>query len=149
MKPTVSEKMTLGPVRQVDPAQGRIERREEKVLRQNLRARHLVEERRFAGIGVADERDDRVRRLLALGAVQRARAAYLIELLLQAFDLFLQLTPVGLDLRFAGTAEEACTAALAFEVGPRANQAPALVVEVSEFDLKPAFLGPRAPAEDL
>ena len=43
--------------------------------------------------------------------------------------------PICLDLRFAGAAEEAKTAALAFKVGPAAHQSPRLIIEMRKFDL--------------
>ncbi len=55
----------LGAVRQLDRAQRRIERREQHVGFEHPRPRHAVEQRRLAGIGVADQRHDRIRHPLA------------------------------------------------------------------------------------
>src|ERR1700730_12865773 len=46
---------------------------------------------------------------------------------------------VSLDLGFAGTAEEAKTAALTFQMGPRSNQPRFLVGEMGELDRQRAF----------
>ena len=56
---------------------------------------------------------------------------------------------VGLDLRFAGAAEKAEAAALAFEMGPGPHQPALLIVEMGELDLQAPFPRPRARAEDL
>src|SRR3546814_16003205 len=56
---------------------------------------------------------------------------------------------VGFDLRFAGAAEKAEAAALAFEVGPTPHQPPGLIIEMRQLDLEPPFGGRRALAEDF
>src|SRR5690606_24427529 len=109
----------------------------------------FVEKGRFSGIGIADDRDHRERHLLALGAVQVARAPHRLQLALQLYDFVLQDPPVGLDLCFAGAAEEAAAAALALEMGPASDQPALLVVEMRKLDLQGAFLRPRPLAEYL
>jgi hypothetical protein len=57
--------------------------------------------------------------------------------------------PVGLDLGFTGTSEETKAAALPLEVSPAPDEPACLVIEVSEFNLKPTFGGCSALAENL
>src|SRR3546814_2354505 len=64
-------------------------------------------------------------------------------------DGALPIAAVGLDLRFAGTAEEAETAALALEVGPAAHQTPRLIIEMRKLDLQAALGRRGAFAEDF
>ncbi len=81
--------------------------------------------------------------------MQVARAAHHLQLALQLDDLVLQDAPVGLDLRFAGAAQKAAAAALALQMGPASDETPALIFEMRQLDLKRAFLGAGAPAENF
>ena len=143
MKPTVSDRMTRRPGRQPQPAHGRVERGEQLVARRHLGAGQRVEQGRFAGVGVADQRDHRERHPPPRGAVQAAGAPHLLQLLLQPHDAVADQPAVGLDLRLAGAAEEAEAAALPLQVGPGPHQAGALVVQMRQFDLQRAFPGAR------
>ena len=149
MKPTVSDRMTGVPCGSRTRRSVGSSVANSMSSRQHAAPGQPVEQRRLAGIGVADDRDDRKRHLLALGAVQVAGAPDRFQLALQLDDLFLQHAPVGFDLGFAGAAEEAGAAALAFKVGPAAHQPPLLVVQMREFDLQRAFLGPGASTENF
>ena len=81
--------------------------------------------------------------------MERAGALHLLELALDLGDALADQAAVGLDLGFAGAAQEAEAAALAFQMGPAPDQARALIGQVRELDLQPAFPRARAFAEDL
>ena len=149
MNPTVSDRMIAPAGRQAEPAHGGVQRGEQLVARRDLGAGQRVEQRRFARVGVADQRHHRERHPPACRAVQAAGPPHLLQLLLQLDDAFADQAPVGFDLCLAGAAEEAEAAALAFEVGPRPHQARALILQMRQFDLECAFLGGGALAEDV
>ena len=128
---------------------GRIERGEEQVFRHDVSAGQVVEQRGFAGIGIADQGDHRPGCLAAPLTVQPARAFDLFELAAQPRHAVADQAAVGFDLGFARPAKEAVAAALALKVGPAAHQPPGLIVEMGEFDLESAFGGRRALAEDF
>src|SRR3546814_10863300 len=107
-----------------------LECREQQVLRHNVGARQAVEQRRFAGVGIADQRDHRPGRALPPAAMQPARSLDLIEYAPQPRHAIADHPAVGFDLRFAGAAEKAEAAALAFEVGPTPHQPPGLILEM-------------------
>src|SRR5690606_1473676 len=86
----------LPSTRQLDSSGRRVERGEELVLGEDLGTRNRVEQRALAGVGVADQRDDRDRCLPPALAVTLAMLVYLGELPLDERDTLLRLAPVGL-----------------------------------------------------
>src|SRR5215216_5476751 len=104
-------------MREIDRAQCRVERRKKHIGGKHARLRQSVEKRRFAGIGVADQRDNRIRHAFAAFTMQLARPLDLLEFVLDARDALADQSPVGFELALAGTAEESKAAALAFEMG--------------------------------
>ena len=134
--------------RQVQPPHRRIECREQLVGGVGAGACQSVEQRRLAGVGVADERDGRHLGPLALLARRLALHEHLVEAVVQRLDALADQPAVGLELRFARAAQ-ADAALLPLEVGPAAHEPGGHVLQLGEFDLQLAFEGARALREDV
>ena len=136
-------------MRQLQRAQGRIEGCKQHVGGLHFGARQAVEQRRLAGVGVADQRHDAVRHPLPPGTMQPPGRLDLPQIVLKPPDTIADHAAVGLDLGFSGTAHEPKSAALALKVGPGSHQARALIVEMRQFDLQRALPGFGAATEDF
>ena len=135
--------------RQPDDAHGGVEGGEQQILGHHLGTSEAVEERRFAGIGVADQGDDGIGHTLAGGAMQATGATDLGQFLFERGDAVVDTAAIELDLPLARATHEAGAAALPLEMGPRADQPRALVGKGRQLDLEDTFTGPRPLAEDL
>ena len=114
---------------QTQRARGRVERVEQAVADLDLGSGERVHERRLARVRVADERDRRQRRALALGALYRARPLHVLEPAAQRRDAIAREAAVGLDLRLARPSR-ADPAAETLEVAPQAAHAREVVLEL-------------------
>ncbi len=121
---------------------------EQAVAHADLGAGERVQQRRLAGVRVADERDRRQRRALALGALHRARALDVLQAPAQRRDAVARQAAVGLDLRLAG-APRADPAAEPLEVAPQPAHAREVVLELGELDLELALGAARVRGEDV
>ena len=135
--------------RQAEAPHRRIERREEHVPGSDQRAGQPVEQRRFPGIGIPDQRDHGIRYAAASLAMQIPRPSGRVEFALQPGNAFADQPPVDFELAFAWAAEEAKPAALALEMCPGAHQAGPLIGQRRQLDLQPALMGAGPLAENL
>ena len=126
-----------------------IERGEQLIGGIDAGAGHRVEQGRLAGIGVADQGDQRQRAAFTRTARLGALHFDLVETLLQLLDARAEQATVDFELGLARTAQADRTAALALEMGPAAHQSRRQVLELGQFDLQLAFVRSRALGEDV
>ena len=107
-----------------------------------------VEQRRLAGVGVADDRDGGIEPPVAGAAGGAALLGDLLDPLLELLDALADQAPVGLELGLAG-APGADAAAGARKVGPHPSQPRQLVLELRQLDLEAAFVGLGVQGEDV
>jgi hypothetical protein len=81
--------------------------------------------------------------------MQRPRPLHIVELTFEASDPITDEPAVDFELALARPAEKAKTAALALEVGPRADQPRSLVRKRRQLDLQAALMSVCAGAEDF
>ena len=148
MNPTVSATTTARAPGEADAAHRRIERGEELIGDVGIRAGERIEQRRLAGVGVADERQ-RGHRDLRAGLT--AGGTLLLDFQEPPREQAHPLrddAPVGLELRLAGPAQ-ADAALLALEVGPAAHQAAADMLQLRQLHLELALVAAGALREDV
>ena len=147
----------------VDPAvgclratDGGIERREQRVLDEDSRAREPVEKARLPGVGVAGDRDGWDRVALAFGPLRIARGRIVADLAAQQRHLGADAATVELDLRLTRTAgaharaarADLATGLTAHGVTPSAKSREQ-VFELRELDLGLALTALGVLAEDV
>ena len=126
----------------------RIEGGEQFILGQRGGPGEGVEQSRFAGIGVADDRGQRPEVALAARALGGALTADDLEFPGNAADAVLHPAAVGFQLRFAVTAH-ADAALLPGQVTPKTGEPRQQMLELGQLDLQLAFAGSGALGEDI
>src|SRR5688572_3152273 len=128
---------------------GRIQGGEQLVGGVGVGVRKRIEQRRLAGVGIADDRDRKHIAPDARAALHGALLLQLIQLSLQDLDSCCDVAPIELQLLLARTAGLAQAAALALEVAPAAHQPCRKMLQARELHLQLALAGLRALREDL
>ena len=103
----------LAAMRQAERAQGRVQRRKQHVGGLHVGAGQAIEQRRFSGVGVADQRHNPIRHPLPAGTMQLLRRLDFRQFVLEAGDAIANQAAIRLDLGLAGAAHEAEAAMLA------------------------------------
>ncbi len=142
------------PSRELEPADGRVERREGTVGGLDSRVGQRVHQGGFAGVRVADQRDSRVGHVEAAAALDRARTLDLLEARVQARQALAQAAAVDFELGLTGaaradTSARAGAAGHPRQMGPLARQARLQVAQLRDFDLELAGECARALREDI
>ncbi len=140
MNPTVSDSSTLRFDGSSTAANRRIERGKHLRRRQYVGLGQRIEQRRFAGVGVADQRHRRDRHRLAPLPLLRANAAHVLDLLFDVPDAPVDLPAIGLELRFTRTARADAAAQLRHLNAP-SGQPRQHVFQLRQLHLQLAFTG--------
>ena len=135
-------------LRRLDAAADCVQRREQLVLHIHIAARHLVQQCRFARVGVADQRDDGDFVLLAALAAQFALLLHRIQAAAEFRHALADVAAVHFQLRFARPARaDAARQPRQHQALP--NQAAGLVLQLRQFDLQLALGGRCALGENV
>ena len=116
-----------------------------------------VQQRRFAGVGIANNRDNGHAFALAFAPMRAALFADFLDLFFEARNVRANLAAVDFQLAFAGTAQAdaagaaaACRAAgLAREMRPHARETRQTILVLRKFDLERAFFRARVLRENI
>ena len=130
-------------------AHGRVEGGEQHVLAEDARPGQAVEQRRFASIGIADQRHRRHLAARPVATLQMACPLNLFQFLANADNTVHQHPAVKFDLALAGAAKKAAATALPLKVGPASHQTGALKGQGGKLNLKTASMSLRAGPENL
>ena len=148
-KPTVSVSSTVSPPGSVEPAGGRVEGGEQAVLDEHAGVGEPVEQRRLAGVGVADDGDvgECATALRALRWVSRWRRD-VAQLGLELVDAPHDAAAIDLELGLA-RATGADAAGLLAEARALAAQAGQPVAQLGQLDLGLALVAVGVLGEDV
>src|SRR3974390_3094480 len=102
----------------MDGAHGRGKRREQHIGRDDTCLCQSIEESRFAGVCIADQRRDRIRHAFAAFTMQLASPLDLFEIALDSSNALFDHPAIGFDLSLTRSAEKAEAAPLSLEVRP-------------------------------
>ena len=138
----------LRPAGQPHLAQQRIERDEQRVRDERFLPRQAVEERRLAGVGVADQRDGRQQAFAAAVAQLRAAGLDVGDLLADDAEPVADVPAIDFELGFTG-APGADAAAEPRQPVARADEPGHQVLELRELDLELALARARPAREDV
>ncbi len=133
---------------QLKLARGGIERGEQLVFGENGGAGERVEQGRFAGVGVADDRRGGDGHALTTLALRGALFTDIDQLAFEGDDAVIYETAILLELGFAFAAH-AARAALPGEMAPCAGEAGERILHAGERDLKHRLAGLSAVGKDL
>ena len=148
MKPDGVAQQERPSVRQHHLAHQRVQGHEQRVRGFGLRLRQAVEERRLAGIRVANERDRWHVGLVPAIAQLRAPAPDRVDLLLETVNAHADLPAIHFELGFTGTAGTDA-AAEPGHLRAHADQPRQQVFQLGQFDLELALARAGTSREDV